>query len=63
MVQTSSNPSRQSERFTGPRRQRYKSLSEARKDAELPAGEFEVVHPASRQVRPLADRENVRQDR
>ncbi|SEP66758.1 hypothetical protein SAMN05428969_0378 [Devosia sp. YR412] len=47
MVQTSSHPSRTAERFTGPRRKRYKSLIEARKDAELPAGEFETVHPAS----------------
>jgi hypothetical protein len=47
MVQTSSHPTR-NERFTGPRRQRYKSLIEVRKDVELPAGEFETVHAASR---------------
>ena len=47
MVHPSRHPVRDNDRFTGPRRQRYRSLIEARKDAELPAGEFETVHAAA----------------
>jgi hypothetical protein len=52
MAETRSNPSRHANRFTGPRRPRFTALTEARKDAELPAGEFELVHLASRPSRP-----------
>lgn len=45
MVQTNSQSHfRKAERFTGPRRARFTSLTEARRDAELPAGEFEEEH-------------------
>jgi len=45
MVQTTSQSQfRKAERFTGPRRARFTSLTEARRDAELPAGEFEEEH-------------------
>ncbi|WEK03807.1 MAG: hypothetical protein P0Y65_16675 [Candidatus Devosia phytovorans] len=40
----SQNPLPRDKRFTGPRRERFSSLTEARRDAELPAGEFEEEH-------------------
>lgn len=56
------NNSHRSERFTGPRRSRYVSLTEARKQAELPAGEFEIVHDISRRKR-TPEAQRPRQDR
>lgn len=63
MVHPSPDQSRSNERLTGPRRDRYKSLSEARQDAELPAGEFEMVHPASRPARHPIEPGSGRRDR
>lgn len=59
MAETSSH---RAERFTGPRRPRYSSLTEARKRAELPAGEFEIVHDTTRRKR-LPAASHQRQDR
>lgn len=59
MAETSSH---RAERFTGPRRPRYISLTEARKQAELPAGEFEIVHDTTRRKR-SSESGKPRQDR
>ena len=50
MVQPSSHPTRKDQRFTGPRHQRYTSLIEARKSAEIAAAAVETAVPTSRPV-------------